>query len=110
MASDNRLVGAGKTYNEDEVQQIVKNFDPLWLYHKDQLKGQVVKDRKTYTELIEAGWEDHPGKCALLSGHEAMFKGEEIFEEKKGKEKGVIGKSKSKSKSIFETPNKEPDE
>jgi len=77
MASDNRLLGSGKTYSAAEVQQILENFDPIWMFHKDHPEGQVVKKQVIFDKLVEEGWVDHPGKCTLLPGLEKFYEGAE---------------------------------
>jgi len=86
MASDNRLLGSGKTYSAAEVQQILENFDPIWMFHKDHPEGQVVKKQVVFDKLVEEGWVDHPGKCTLLPGFEKYYEGE--IEESKEEPEG----------------------
>jgi len=99
MASNNTLLGSGEP-PKTKVEVIVKEvgvFDPLWMYHKDCLGGCIVKTKEEYIKLLEAGWEDHPGKCASLPGHEGLFISEE--EEEEEEDKTVVDDSvKSKSK------------
>jgi len=81
MASNNRLLGSGKTYSEEEVVQILENFDPVWLFHKDHPEGQIVKKQVVFDQLIKEGWVDHPGKCTLLPGLEKYYEGDKEIEE-----------------------------
>jgi len=80
MAANNVLLGAGKVYTESDVIQILNNFAPLWMFHKDHPEGQIVRDQSKFDKLVEEGWVDQPGKCALLPGHEHLYQGDEKVE------------------------------
>ena len=99
MASNNTLLGSGEP-PKIKVKVIVKEvgiFAPLWLYHEDCLDGCIVKTEEEYIKLLEAGWEDHPGKCASLPGHESLFVPEEVEEDETVVNSSVKSKPKEKS-------------
>ena len=83
MASNNRLLGSGKVYTESDIVQILNNYAPHWMFHKDHPEGQIVRDKVTFDKLVAAGWVRHPGQCTLLPGHEAMYEGDKVEETKK---------------------------
>ena len=110
MASNNKLLGAGKVEGFEDTEILTENFSPIWMYREDCMTGKIVRTSKDLQEKLDAEWKDHPGKCVKLAGHEGVFEKElEDFEaalgtpeeeEEKKPEKPVADKPKSaKSKS-----------
>jgi hypothetical protein len=76
MPSNNRLLGSTRLEVKEEVRESVSTRVPVWRYHESCLKGIVVKTEKELNRLDKEGWVDHPGKIALLPGHEKLFEGD----------------------------------
>lgn len=76
MASKNRLIN-GPVVAEDAEEVVVSQSAPAWRYHESCPGGKVCKTDKELQEADAAGWQDHPGKVALLPGFEKLFEGNE---------------------------------
>lgn len=86
MASDNRLLGSGKSNEVTKEEILTQKKAPAWRYHSICKTGKVVKTDKELKELDDAGWVDHPGKVSRLPGFEHLYEevetaDEEVIEE-----------------------------
>ena len=73
MASNNSLLGSGKSYTPDKEPAPKGDFFvPRWMYHRDIPEGVLVRLEREFNKLSD-DWVDHPGKCTLLPGHEKIY-------------------------------------